>query len=365
MTVPLPSILSPADAAQFNTTVAPYLVQAPQWFQFLRDQVSVVTGGGRVNVAELQTLYYQSNPAVTALTFALAIAPIFVLVALITGNYSQVDRFWSILPTLYNVHYALWARRAGLDTARLDSVALLSLAWGARLTFNYARKGGYKFGSEDYRWPALRAAINNRFLFFLFNVFFIGLTQNLLLWAITTPTYLFVLLAPSKSTSTSTSTFGISDLVFSRLIIFWLLIETIADEQQWRYQKAKRAYRAGRKPQEGDAFDTADLERGFNISGLWSFSRHPNFAAEQAIWVTLYAWAAYTTRAYLNWTVAGALGYLALFQGSTRLTEKLSAEKYPEYADYQARVGRFIPRWSVKPSSKAVKNKNQKETKRE
>ncbi|KAL1975561.1 hypothetical protein VTN31DRAFT_3953 [Thermomyces dupontii] len=151
MTVPLPSILSPADAAQFNTTVAPYLVQAPQWFQFLRDQVSVVTGGGRVNVAELQTLYYQSNPAVTALTFALAIAPIFVLVALITGNYSQVDRFWSILPTLYNVHYALWARRAGLDTARLDSVALLSLAWGARLTFNYARKGGYKFGSEDYR----------------------------------------------------------------------------------------------------------------------------------------------------------------------------------------------------------------------
>lgn len=234
----------------------------------------------------------------------------------------------------------------------------------ARLTFNYARKGGYKFGSEDYRWPALRKIINNRFLWFLFNVLFIGLTQNLLLWAITTPTYLFVLLAPSaKSTSTSTSTsstFGVPDLVFSRLIIFWLLIETIADEQQWRYQKAKRAYRAGRQPQEGDAFDAADLERGFTISGLWSFSRHPNFAAEQAIWLTLYAWAAYTTQAYLNWTVVGAIGYVALFQGSTRFTEKLSAEKYPEYAEYQARVGKFIPRWSVKPSSKAVKNKKNK-----
>lgn len=142
MTVPLPSILSPADAAQFNTTVAPYLVQAPQWFQFLRDQVSVVTSGGRVNVAELQTLYYQSNPAVTALTFALAITPIFILIALVTGNYSQVDRFWSILPTLYNVHYALWARGAGLDTARLESVALLSLAWGVRISLPFPQLSG-------------------------------------------------------------------------------------------------------------------------------------------------------------------------------------------------------------------------------
>lgn len=38
---------------------------------------------------------------------------------------------------------------------------------------------------------------------------------------------------------------------------------------------------------------------------------------------------------------------MALFQGSTWLTEKLSSGKYPEYAEYQARVGKFIPRWSV------------------
>ncbi len=37
-------------------------------------------------------------------------------------------------------------------------MALLILLWGARLTFNFARKGGYS-GTEDYRWPVLRASM--------------------------------------------------------------------------------------------------------------------------------------------------------------------------------------------------------------
>ena len=35
---------------------------------------------------------------------------------------------------------------------------------------------------------------------------------------------------------------------------------------------------------------------------------------------------------------------LILFQSSTWLTEKLSAEKYPEYKIYQQRVGKFLPK---------------------
>ena len=35
------------------------------------------------------------------------------------------------------------------------------------------------------------------------------------------------------------------------------------------------------------------------------------------------------------------MSYLILFQSSTWLTEKLSAEKYPEYKIYQQRVGKF------------------------
>lgn len=33
-----------------------------------------------------------------------------------------------------------------------------------------------------------------------------------------------------------------------------------------------------------------------------------------------------------------------LFQGSTSLTEEITASKYPEYKEYQLRVNRFLPR---------------------
>lgn len=90
-------------------------------------------------------------------------------------------------------------------------------------------------------------------------------------------------------------------------------------------------------------FRQRDLERGFNTTGLFHYSRHPNFAAEQSIWVLLYQWACYETGTLYNWTVVGPAAYLILFQSSTYLTEGISAKKYPEYKVYQQRVGKFLP----------------------
>ena len=58
----------------------------------------------------------------------------------------------------------------------------------------------------------------------------------------------------------------------------------------------------------------------------------------------MYAWGAYITRGYVNWTIIGPIVYLLLFQASTWLTELISTRKYPEYAEYQKRVGKFLPR---------------------
>ena len=60
--------------------------------------------------------------------------------------------------------------------------------------------------------------------------------------------------------------------------------------------------------------------------------------------MTLYQWGCYATETYANWTLVGALGYLAVFQGSTWLTELLTSRKYPEYEEYQRLVGRFFPK---------------------
>jgi steroid 5-alpha reductase family enzyme len=227
------------------------------------------------------------------------------------------------------------------------------------LTFNYWRRGGYSIGSEDYRWSIIRSKVNNRFLFFLFNITFISLTQSLLLFFITTPTYVFLLL----STVPDAEQTGIPYLAFSRALLFFVILETVADQQQWTFQKAKRLYeKTARIPAEyRSSFTFEDLDRGFVVKGLWSLCRHPNCVAEQSFWVTLYVWACYSTETYVNWTGIGALGYILLFQGSTVFTESITANKYCEYRDYQARVGMFVPRFSLNPRSAvpSKKSKNQ------
>ncbi len=154
-----------------------------------------------------------------------------------------------------------------------------------------------------------------------------------------------------------------ADSIFARALLGLVLLEFFADQQQWStysaylswvsshltnsmpsiaFQEAKKLYKKTAKvPQ---SFTQADLDRGFVITGLWSWSRHPNFAAEQAIWVVLYQWGCWTSDVLYNWTLLGAMSYLILFQGSTWFTEALSAAKYPEYKEYQQRVGMFLPR---------------------
>jgi steroid 5-alpha reductase family enzyme len=46
----------------------------------------------------------------------------------------------------------------------------------------------------------------------------------------------------------------------------------------------------------------------------------------------------------VNWSLAGAVLLMLLFLGSSDFSEKISAGKYPAYADYQKRVGRFFPK---------------------
>lgn len=86
-----------------------------------------------------------------------------------------------------------------------------------------------------------------------------------------------------------------------------------------------------------------DLDRGFITSGLWAYSRHPNFAAEQLIWFMLYQWSCYAGKVLYSWTGLAALSLACLFQGSTWITELISSGKYPEYAEYQRQVGTFLP----------------------
>ncbi|KAJ9668269.1 hypothetical protein H2201_001699 [Coniosporium apollinis] len=325
--VALPVVKTATDCAEFGRTVSPFLPQLLSLPHQVFQHIS--------SFEELKTLYVSTNPLITALAIALALVPIFLIASEINKNYSQVDRFWSILPTVYNAHYCLWAHMNGLPTIRLDNIIAFSCVWSLRLTYNYWRKGGYSIGSEDYRWKVLRSKISPR-LFFVFNVLFTSFAQSILLWAITTPTY--VLLLTSRLSGPEATT---SDIVFSRALMLLVLATFFADQQQWNFQQAKKQYQATAKVPSG--WDRTELDRGFCTSGMFSYSRHPNFAAEQAIWVVLYQWSCFETFSYYNWTFCGALAYLFLFQASTWFTELITAEKYPEYKIYQRLVPKFLP----------------------
>ncbi|KAI9732253.1 MAG: hypothetical protein M1818_007572 [Claussenomyces sp. TS43310] len=325
----LPIVKSLEECSSFQQTVSPYIGQLYTLPQELLQSWS--------DPQELLNIYQATNPLVSAFAFSLFLAPVFLLVSEINKNYSQVDRCWSFLPTIYNAHFVFYAHLSGLPTARLDNLLACSVVWSLRLTFNYWRKGGYSIGSEDYRWEVVRKYINSG-LFFIFNILFISLAQSVLLFLITTPTYLLVVAAKHDVPLT------VTDTVFPRLWMGLILLELFADQQQWDYQNAKQSYLKNAKVP--PKYKQDELDRGFCTSGLWAWSRHPNFAAEQSIWMVLYQWSCLTTGTMWNWTVAGAMSYLILFQGSTWLTELLTKRKYPQYAEYQKRVGKFVPKFA-------------------
>jgi steroid 5-alpha reductase family enzyme len=259
------------------------------------------------------------------------VASLFAWVAsLITGDTSWVDRMWSIVPVAYVWVFAGFAH---LDDVRLNVMAVLVTLWGVRLTFNFARKGGYS-GVEDYRWPVLRAGMTT-WQFQLFNLFFIVIYQMFLLVLITLPAL--------TAYDNQGSSFGAVGLGLTIVFVLLLVGETIADQQQWNFHKVKHAeIAAGRTP-----------NPQFLQSGLFRFSRHPNYFFEISQWWVVYLFGAAAAAGLFEWTIAGAVLLTLLFVGSTRFTEKITLSKYPEYADYQRRTSAVIP-WFPRRRKAAV-----------
>lgn len=251
----------------------------------------------------------------------------------ITGNNSQVDKIWSLLPIVY-----CWiiAVKGGMHP-RLVVMAVLATLWGIRLTYNFARKGAYKLrfweGEEDYRWEKVRALpfLQNRGVWMVFDLLFISGYQNALILMMT---------FPALVSMSSTAPFGVMDGVAAVLMFGFILYETIADEQQWAFQTKKWSMiKSGKKLEEL----SAPYNKGFNTIGLWSVSRHPNYMAEQAIWVSLYLFSIGAGVGIINWSMIGALLLIVLFTASTNLVEGISGDKYPEYTNYCKKVNKFFP----------------------
>ncbi|KAH8924394.1 DUF1295-domain-containing protein [Atractiella rhizophila] len=265
------------------------------------------------------------------------------------NNLSQVDRIWTFMPPAYTGLLYYWATSAENNIPeetrwRIGVILALQGAWSARLTWKAYVRGFFSASgeTEDYRWIVLKKElITNRFLIGVFDLVFVAVAQNLLLLATCLPSY--YLLVHSSRPLTNV------DYIVPALYLVNLSLETLADNQQQKYQQWKHSLPPVKKIEENN-------QRGFCTRGLWRFSRHPNFFHEQLGWYILFLYtlppSVFSPSSYpdiptflrlsnLNWAVYGPLSMTVLFFGSTMFTEWISAKKYPNYRLYRERIAMF------------------------
>ena len=254
----------------------------------------------------------------------------------LSRNNSQMDKLWSVLPIAY-----VWVIAAmGGFKWRLIIIAVIVTLWGVRLTYNFAKKGAYsiKFwsGEEDYRWVYLRKqkGFTNKLIWGIFDLLFISIFQNFVVLGIT---------LPALAIMESNATINVLDILAALLMAGALLYEVIADRQQNTFQTKKYEYlNSGMKLEELPE----PYNRGFNITGLWARSRHPNYIGEQMIWVSLYLFTISSGVAHFgvfHWSILGVALLVLIFVGSSRMAEGISLNKYKEYAEYQRQVFKYLP----------------------
>ena len=124
--------------------------------------------------------------------------------------------------------------------------------------------------------------------------------------------------------------FGICSAVGAAVWLVGLVVEAAADSQKATF-RAKEENRSR-----------------FVASGLWRYSRHPNYFGEMLVWWGLFL---YVVPVLHGWAFAVAAGpvfitVLLLFVSGIPLVERSADEKYgddPAYRDYKRRTSILVP----------------------
>lgn len=241
-----------------------------------------------------------------AVTLAIGVAGW--LVTLPRGNVNLVDSLWSIFFLAAALGYAL------LDPANGPRAALiLTLVgiWAARLSIHLAIRNWRK--PEDHRYQAIRRSNSPGFgwksLYIVFGL------QAVLAWIISMPLHTAIL---------SQVPLGPIDALGAALIAFGVAFEALADRQLARF-----------KAHPGNVGKVMD-------SGLWRYSRHPNYFGEACVWWGFWLIAA---DGGAWWTMVSPvlMTWLLLRVSGVALLESDIAERRPGYRDYVKRTSAFFP----------------------
>lgn len=243
-----------------------------------------------------------------ALLTLLALGSATWLLSVFKRDVSIVDSIWSLM-ILATASVYLWHNEA-IDT-RAIVIFLLVLIWALRLAIYLTwRNWGQP---EDHRYQQIRAKYEPYFAFKSLLIIFVF--QAMLAWLISLP--LLAALANSSSFM----------LLDAAALILWFVgmsFETIADYQLQRFKADPN--------NKGKVLDT----------GLWRYSRHPNYFGEFCIWWGFYLFAVSSGG---WWTIISPLmmTFLLLRFSGVALLEKDMHERRPAYRAYINRTNAFLP----------------------
>ena len=111
----------------------------------------------------------------------------FYLIGLVQKSFWLIDPYWSIIPFIYGLVYATHPL-AIINTRSLVALVLVFI-WGARLTYSYFRREGWKFGErEDWRYTKMAKDFGHPW-WYLVSFFTVGVAQHPMIIGISLPLY--------------------------------------------------------------------------------------------------------------------------------------------------------------------------------
>jgi len=229
------------------------------------------------------------------------------LVSLKKRDVSIVDGLWPVFIWVGGLVYA-WT--APLTPRGWTAMTLLTI-WALRLCIHItARNHG---APEDRRYQKIRA--NNQPNFEWKSLYIVFLLQAGLAWIVALP-----LMATRGA-----SGFGLPDAIAIVLIAFGFLFEALADWQLVRFKAGPDS--------SGRVLDT----------GLWRYSRHPNYFGECVAW---WGFGLLGCAAGAWWSLASPLLMTVLLLKVSGITplETDIGERRPGYARYVRETSAFVPR---------------------
>jgi steroid 5-alpha reductase family enzyme len=251
------------------------------------------------------------TPLVAGLVAFVAFFSVLWLVSLKVRDSSIVDIFWGPGFVLSSIAYM--ELTDGFD-ARNNLVAILLSLWGLRLAFHIGHRNIGR--GEDFRYRSWREKYGHRWWWWSY--FHVFLLQAVIGWIVSLPIY-FATRAPTPARVTEW------DLAGSAIFIAGFLFETIGDEQLRRFKD-----------------DPANQGQVMQ-SGLWRYSRHPNYFGEAVLWWGMGVIGTGTPGGAIGLIGPALITFLLLRVSGVTLLETTLNKTKAGYDGYVVRTSAFVP----------------------